>query len=101
MKKINSLLFVLSILFTFSSTLNAQTSKKYSVYFDVNQSTIKPNDYKTLDSVVALIKKQPIIKRIQISGYADTTGNAEANQLLSDNRTDTVAGYILSKGLMS
>jgi outer membrane protein OmpA-like peptidoglycan-associated protein len=76
-----------------------ETSKKYSVYFDVNQSRIKPNDYKVLDSVVTILTTQTNIRRIQITGYADTTGGAEANMILSDNRTDTVAGYILSKNL--
>jgi hypothetical protein len=98
-KKISYVCLFLSF-FVFQH-VNGQTSRKFSVYFDVNQSKIKPNDYKTLDSVVALIKKQPIIRRIQISGYADTTGDAEANQILSDNRTDTVSGYILSKGLQA
>lgn len=94
-----------TILITFflslSTQLKAQNSRKFSVYFDVNQSKIKPNDYKTLDSVVNLIKKQPIIRRIQVSGYSDSTGNTEANQLLSDNRTDTVSNYILQRGLLS
>ncbi len=85
----------------FTTTLNAQNSRKFSVYFDVNQFKIKPNDYKTLDSVVDLIKKQPIIRRIQVSGYSDSTGNSEANQLLSDQRTDTVSKYILNKGLLN
>ncbi|MES2618382.1 MAG: OmpA family protein [Bacteroidota bacterium] len=78
----------------------AQTSMKYSVYFDVNQSKIKTKDYLVLDTIVGILKTQKNIKRIQINGYADTTGGAEANLELSNNRTDTVAGYILSKGLM-
>src|SRR5687767_13825038 len=73
--------------------------KKFSVYFDVNQSKIKADDYKVLDSVVGILKVQTNVKRIQLTVYADTTGGAEANMILSDNRTDTVAGYILSKGL--
>ncbi len=77
----------------------SETSRKFSVYFDVNQSKIKPNDYKVLDSVVQILSTQTNIRRIQISGYADTTGGAEANMILSDSRTDTVAGYILSKNL--
>jgi hypothetical protein len=77
----------------------SETSKKFSVYFDVNQSKIKTGDYKVLDSVVQILTNQTNIRRIQINGYADTTGGAEANMTLSDNRTDTVAGYILSKNL--
>ncbi len=83
----------------FSFQAKAQLSKKFTVYFDVNQSKIKPNDYLVLDSVVNLLKVQTNIRRIQLNGYADTTGNAVANLELSTNRTDTVAGYIMSKNL--
>jgi outer membrane protein OmpA-like peptidoglycan-associated protein len=78
----------------------SETSRKFSVYFDVNQSKIKSNDYKVLDTVINILKTQTNIRRIQITGYADTTGGAEANMILSDNRTDTVSGYILSHNLM-
>jgi hypothetical protein len=75
--------------------------QKFSVYFDVNQSKIKTNDYLVLDSVVKILSKGVNLRRIQINGYADTTGGAEANLELSNKRTDTVANYILGKGLMA
>lgn len=74
--------------------------QKYSVYFDVNQAKIKPEGYKVLDSVVALLKTSPNVRRIQVNGYADTTGGAEANMELSNRRTDTVSNYITGKNLM-
>lgn len=74
--------------------------QKYSVYFDVNQAKIKTADYKVLDSVVMMLKSpNNNIRRVQINGYADTTGGAEANLELSNRRTDTVANYILGKEL--
>ena len=75
--------------------------QKFSVYFDVNQSKIKANDYLVLDSVAKVLSKGVNLRRIQINGYADTTGGAEANLELSNRRTDTVANYILGKGLMA
>lgn len=74
--------------------------QKYSVYFDVNQAKVKPEGYKVLDSVVALLKTSPNVRRIQVNGYADTTGGAEANMELSNRRTDTVSNYITGKNLM-
>ena len=94
--KLSFTLFFALLLFT----AKAQTAVKFSVYFDVNQSKIKTKDYLVLDSVVNILKSKTNIKRIQINGYADTTGGAEANLELSNSRTDTVAGYILSKNLM-
>ncbi len=78
----------------------APITQKYSVYFDVGQSKIKPEGYKTIDSIVALLQTNPNVRRIQVNGYADTTGGAEANMELSNKRTDTVSNYITGKGLM-
>jgi hypothetical protein len=78
-----------------------QIQQKYSVYFDVNQAKIKSSDYLVLDSVVKLLKTDVNLRRIQINGYADTTGGAEANLELSERRTDTVANYILGNDLMA
>ncbi|MBL7837096.1 MAG: OmpA family protein, partial [Bacteroidetes bacterium] len=55
---------------------------------------------KTIDSIVALLQTNPNVRRIQVNGYADTTGGAEANMELSNKRTDTVSNYITGKGLM-
>lgn len=74
--------------------------QKYSVYFDVNQAKIKPEGYKVLDSVVALLRTSPNVRRIQVNGFADTTGGAEANMELSNKRTDTVSNYITGKNLL-
>lgn len=96
--KMGKFMFAFFFIFLLSES-NAQTSKKYSVYFDVNQSKIKPKDYIVLDSVVTMLKTKVNLRRIQINGYADTTGGAAANMELSDRRTDTVANYIIGKGL--
>lgn len=78
----------------------APITQKYSLYFDVAQAKIKPEGYKSLDSLVALLQTNPNVRRIQVNGYADTTGGAEANLELSNRRTDTVSNYITGKGLM-
>jgi hypothetical protein len=77
---------------------NKASTKKFVVYFDVNKAIIKSEDYKVLDSAVQFIQNNQNIKRVQVNGYADTTGNSEANFELSNNRTDTVANYIINKG---
>jgi hypothetical protein len=107
-----SLLICLSTQVVFSQTTNkkndgkaapqpaAPITAKYSLYFDVGKDKIKPEGYKTLDSLVALLQTNPNVRRIQVNGYADTTGGAEANMELSNRRTDTVSNYITGKGLM-
>jgi len=83
-----------------AATPPAPITQKYSLYFDVGKATIKPEGYKSLDSIVALLQTDPNVRRIQVNGYADTTGGAEANMELSNRRTDTVSNYITGKGLM-
>lgn len=120
MKNFQLLKFLFSLVVTLSllSNLNAQTRKpqpkqtstkpeasyqvqlKYSLYFDVNQAKIKPEGYKVLDSVVDMLRSQTNIRRIQVNGFADTTGGADANLELSNKRTDTVSNYITGKNLM-
>jgi outer membrane protein OmpA-like peptidoglycan-associated protein len=78
----------------------APITQKYSLYFDVGKDKIKPEGYKSLDSLVTLLQTNPNVRRIQVNGYADTTGGAEANLELSNRRTDTVSNYITGKGLM-
>jgi hypothetical protein len=78
----------------------APITQKYSLYFDIGKDKIKPEGYKALDSLVSLLQTNPNVRRIQVNGYADTTGGAEANLELSNRRTDTVSNYITGKGLM-
>ena len=97
------MLICLSTQLSFSQTTNkkndgkaapqpaAPITAKYSLYFDVGKDKIKPEGYKTLDSLVALLQTNPNVRRIQVNGYADTGGAAEANVELSNRRTDTVS----------
>jgi hypothetical protein len=78
----------------------AAITQKYSLYFDIGKDKIKPEGFMALDSLVSLLQTNPNVRRIQVNGYADTTGGAEANLELSNRRTDTVSNYITGKGLM-
>ena len=78
----------------------AAITQKYSLYFDIGKDKIKPEGFIALDSLVSLLQTNPNVRRIQVNGYADTTGGAEANLELSNRRTDTVSNYITGKGLM-
>ena len=83
-----SLLICLSTQLSFSQTTNkkndgkaapqaaAPITQKYSLYFDVGKDKIKPEGYRSLDSLVALLQTNPNVRRIQVNGYADTTGGA-------------------------
>ena len=64
-----------------------------AVYFKVNSSAISPEDRRGLDE---LARKATNTKGyvIEISGYADSTGNVERNRVLSQQRADAVVRYL-------
>ena len=64
-----------------------------AVYFRVNSSAILPEERRSLDELArkAMTTKGYVI---EISGYADATGNLERNRVLSQQRADAVVRYL-------
>jgi outer membrane protein OmpA-like peptidoglycan-associated protein len=63
------------------------------IYFNVNSTAISPADKQALD---ALAQKAVGTKGyvIEITGHADSSGNAERNRILSQQRADAVVRYL-------
>jgi outer membrane protein OmpA-like peptidoglycan-associated protein len=68
------------------------------VYFDVGSSTIKPEGYQELDWFVEKVSVDPTAG-IHVRGFADATGGDSVNQRLSYERAQSVASYLVSKGI--
>jgi outer membrane protein OmpA-like peptidoglycan-associated protein len=68
------------------------------ILFDFNQYNIKPEYYATLNELVDYLKKSPKVK-ISITGHTDSDGTDQQNLLLSQNRSKSVADYIIAKGI--
>ena len=66
--------------------------------FGTGSAKLLPAAYPQLDKVVEFAK-QFTDARIEISGYTDNTGNAAANQKLSQRRAESVKAYLVSKGV--
>jgi OmpA-OmpF porin, OOP family len=64
-----------------------------SVLFKVNSAVISPEDKRALDELAtkAMNTKGYVI---EISGYADSTGNSARNRVLSQQRADSVVRYL-------
>ncbi|HXB11959.1 MAG TPA: OmpA family protein, partial [Bacteroidia bacterium] len=75
-------------------------SKLPLVRFELNSYNIANSYYASLDSVAKTMKGNTKIK-IQIMGYADNTGKEEHNMSLSKARAQTVANYLVKKGVRS
>lgn len=69
-----------------------------AVRFDTNKSTLTTTAKANLDKLVSVFNQYPDTN-IQIYGYTDSTGSAEYNLNLSDQRAASVKSYLATKGI--
>lgn len=70
------------------------------VTFDVGSYNLNPSFRTTLDKVADSLKQYPN-SLIDVYGHTDSTGSADFNQKLSEQRAQTVANYLISQGVSS
>ncbi len=69
-----------------------------NITFATDSANINPQFYPVLDSV-ALVLKEFNDTGINISGFTDSTGSDTHNQLLSERRANSVASYLVQRGV--
>jgi len=69
-----------------------------NITFDVDQSAIKPSFTSVLDSVAVVVKEYNNTV-VDVKGYTDSTGSFEHNQNLSEGRAESVARYLMNRGV--
>ena len=69
------------------------------VQFETAKADLKPMSFSLLDEVVTVMKANPQIELVEIGGHTDSTGNADFNRKLSQQRAESVLKYIASKGI--
>ena len=70
-----------------------------NVYFDLNQSVIRPSEVEKITRIVALLQKNPGMT-VTIAGYADkATGTHERNMTLSQERAARVRQCLIDSGI--
>ncbi len=69
-----------------------------NITFDVDQSAIKPSFTSVLDSVAVVVKEYNNTV-VDVKGYTDSTGSFEHNQNLSESRAESVARYLMNRGV--
>jgi len=69
-----------------------------AVRFDTNKSTLTSTAKANLDKLVPVFNQYPDTN-IQIYGYTDSTGSAEYNLKLSEQRSASVKAYLGTKGI--
>ena len=69
-----------------------------NVFFDSGKSTLKPQSSKELNELAEYmtLKKTMVV---EIAGHTDNVGNKDANQKLSEDRSNSVRTYLMKKGI--
>ena len=69
-----------------------------NVFYDYNQATIRKESYESLDDLYQLLIDNPYTT-IELSAHTDRIGSDNFNDILSQNRAETVKKYLVSKGI--
>lgn len=68
------------------------------IQFKTGDATISPVFYPHLDNLINVMNSDPSLK-LDIQGYADTRGNRDYNQTLSEKRALAIKEYLLQTGI--
>ena len=71
-----------------------------AVQFDTGKATLKPSSYPVLNQISNIMERYPNYNLV-IEGHTDNVGNAENNQLLSENRAKACFDYLARRGTNS
>ena len=71
-----------------------------NILFEFDRATLLPESNIELDKLINFMKNNPVIS-VEINGYADSLGSVSYNLTLSLRRAQSVAQYIISKGIDS
>jgi OOP family OmpA-OmpF porin len=78
--------------------LDRYTEKtKETVYFKVGSAVLADTEKQKLDNIIQQAQNEKGYV-IEVAGFADTTGNAARNQVLSENRANAVVRYLEQQG---
>jgi outer membrane protein OmpA-like peptidoglycan-associated protein len=72
----------------------------YGINFDTDSAVIREESEPTLDKIVAMLKSEPSMQLI-IEGHTDSDGTTEHNQVLSQQRAESVKSYLIAAGISS
>ena len=80
--------------------VDKQFTLSSDVLFDFNKATLKPEAGQALDTLYSQIEEaRPKDGSATVIGYTDRLGSEAYNQKLSEQRAQTVADYLIGKGL--
>ncbi len=69
-----------------------------NVFFETASFSLRPESNKELDILLRLIEANPKL-RFSIEGHTDNIGGERENQILSENRAQSVVNYLVERGV--
>ena len=69
------------------------------VQFETGKAALLPASNALLDEVAKMLKDNPQVEQICVEGHTDSTGSPDFNRKLSQQRAESVAKYLSSKGV--
>jgi OmpA-OmpF porin, OOP family len=69
------------------------------VNFDTGRDTIRPESFKILAAVAAVIEEHPDIARVAVDGHTDNRGGDKPNKNLSERRALSVVRWLTEHGV--
>jgi outer membrane protein OmpA-like peptidoglycan-associated protein len=72
---------------------------KQQIQFATGSAVILPESTGLLNEIADVLIKNPRIRRVEVQGHTDTTGNAEGNMQLSEDRANAVVAWLTSHGV--
>jgi outer membrane protein OmpA-like peptidoglycan-associated protein len=68
------------------------------LFYDLDKYNIRPDAAIVLDKLAKILTDNPSV-RIEIGSHTDSRATAEYNLKLSQNRSESVVAYLISKGI--
>ncbi len=87
-----------TIYFNLAAIQKQFSSNFNNVFFEINSAKLKLMSNVELDALVTYLKETQDAT-ILIEGHTDNTGNDEANLILSTKRAESIAQYLIKKGI--
>ena len=67
------------------------------VQFETGKADLKAESFTLLDEVAKMLKDNPQVELISVEGHTDSTGSADFNRKLSQQRAESVAKYLVEQ----
>jgi len=69
-----------------------------NIFFDFDKATLRPESTNELERLIKLLNDLPTLK-IEISSHTDSKGSDTYNMTLSQARSESVVGYLITHGI--